>query len=158
MGFGSVGAFGGGVPVVLVQLGAGPAVLQADVGDVFCGVGLGAVEAVAFRVHAAGDLKADEVAVGKALRAIASVEGVAAEGDAFDGVLFVDHDVETDGAVVCAHGLRFFHGAGAAGGVVDNEPFRGHRVGGFEGVFRCGQPVGGEGVGHLLGHSFRVNW
>ena len=74
MGFGAMGAFGGGVPVVLVQLGAGPAVLEADVGDVFCGVGLGAVEAVAFRVHAAGDLKADEVAVGVACRAIASVD------------------------------------------------------------------------------------
>lgn len=66
MGFGSVGAFGGGVPVVLVQLGACPAVLHADVGDVFCGVGLGALEAVAGFFGGAGDLKADEVAVGVA--------------------------------------------------------------------------------------------
>ena len=155
MRFGAMRAFGGGVPVVLVQLGAGPAVLEADVGDVFCGVGLGAVEAVAFRVHAAGDLKADEVAVGVALRAVASVEGVAAEGDALDGGFFIDHDVETDGAVVCAHGLRFFHGRGAAGGVVDNEPFRGHRVGGFEGVFIGREPVGFQLVTHC-DLSFRV--
>ena len=108
MRLGSVGAFCGGVPVVLVQLGAGPAVLEADVGDVFCGVFLCAVEAVAGFFGAAGDLDADEVAVGVALRAVASVEGVARKGDAFDGGLFVDDDVKTDGGGISNHGGGFF--------------------------------------------------
>lgn len=108
MRFGAMRAFCGGVPVVLVQLGACPAVLHADVGDVEGGVFFCAAEAVAGFFGAAGDLDADEVAVGKALRAVASVEGVARKGDAFDGVLFVDDDVKTDGGGISNHGGGFF--------------------------------------------------
>ena len=56
---------------MLVELFRAPAVLHADVGDVEGGVFFCAAEAVAGFFGAACDLDADEVAVGKALRAAA---------------------------------------------------------------------------------------
>ena len=151
VGFGAVGAGGAAVPVMLVELGAGPAVLAADVGDVAGGVGFGLGEAGAGGVHAAGDFQADEVAVGVACGAVAGVPGVAREGDAFDGLGFVDDDMKAGGAGAGDHGGGFFAGAGGAGGVVDDDACRGHGVGRFEGVLAGGQPVVCEGVGHGSG-------
>lgn len=151
VGFGAVGAGGAAVPVVLVELGAGPAVLAADVGDVEGGVGFGLVEAVAGGVHAAGDFDADEAAVGVACGAVAGVPGVARKGDAFDGLGFVDDDVKAGGCCAGDHGGGFLSGAGGAGGVVHDDAGRGHGVGRFEGVLAGGEPVVGEGVGHGSG-------
>lgn len=151
VGFGAVGAGGAAVPVVLVELGAGPAVLSADVGDVEGGVGFGLVEAVAGGVHAAGDFDADEAAVGVACGAVAGVPGVAHKGDAFNGLGFVDDNVKAGGCCAGNHGGGFLSGAGGAGGVVHDDAGRAHGIGRFEGVLAGGEPVVGEGVGHGSG-------
>ena len=149
--FGAVWAFGLRVPIVLVDFVGGPAVLDADPGDVFDGVLFGAVELIVAVIHAAGDLDADEVAVGETVGTVAGVECVAAERDALDGFALIDDGVETGGAAVVDHVRRFGASTGAAGGVVGDDADWRHGVRCFEAVLIFWQPELTECVGH--GHT-----